>query len=423
MATRSMAAGAIRRSAGGALVALLTALALFAAPALAQPSAGGLTIGVITTKEPSGPGGAHWLLAQAWEAELNATGGIFGVPINLALLDDGGSPERAATLAQQLAEGGALALLCCSTPGASRAVARVAEEAGVPLLAPTDLAAPTSNPYWAFSLRADGTDEIAAIVADAYRENRHSLALMAPEGRLGDAGLSDLDAHLKVVGRDVQHVERYPVGARELRPEALLIAASQPGGVVVWGFADDLVVATGALRRRGFDGNVYGRAALVAPGEERPGQARLPWARLLGVRFAVAPAVVAEPSALTSASEAPTIPTTGTGGARGACAAAGAADAARLARVPGGKERAISTAPLLAALDLLELALEQLLALQIPSDDPRVLRQALRDSLVGLPPTCTGAGLIKLRDGNLNAVEPNGLAIGVVTPAGLAPLD
>ena len=76
----------------------------------------------------------------------------------------------------------------------------------------------------------------------------------------------------------------------------------------------------------------------------------------------------------------------------------------------------------MAALDLIEMGLEQLIALQIPSSDPLVLRQALRDALVGLPVTCTGAGLVDLRDGQTNAIDPAGLAIAGVTNRGLEPL-
>lgn len=398
------------------LLLLIAALLTVVLPtAAAQGTPGPIVVGVIASRtgEAAAPGAAQYLIAAGRANDLRAGGGIFGVDVRIELRDDGGSPAEARRQAEELIEQGALVIVCCTTPAASREAAAVAEAAGVPLLAPTTLDE-TGSPYWAFSLAPDGTDAIAAIVADAYREGRPALALMAVEGDLGDAAEADLRAHLAVVGATITHQERYEPGVRELRPEALLVAASQPGGVVVWGLESDLLVAYEALRRRGYEGSIYGRTALLQPGA-RP----LPWARLLNARFAVPPA--AAPPASPPEGD-PSVPRPGTGGASGACAAAAFHDAERLGAYVGASSHAVATAPLLAALDLVEAGLEQLIALQIPSSEPAVLRQALRDALVGRPARCTGAGLIDLRDGQANAVEPAGLAIAQVTSRGLAPL-
>lgn len=404
------------------LCALSVLALLFSASVSAQPgsSEAGLKVGVIASRTgaQSGNGEAQWLLATAWEADLQLNGGVFGAPLALTLLDDGSSPETARRHAEDLVADGALAIVCCTTPVASRSVAQVAEEAGVLLLSPTELPSASTDQNWSFSLYPDDTDVIAAVVADAYRENRHSLALMALDGHLGDKGEADLSDHLQLLGREVRHVERYPAGVSELRPEALMVAASQPGGVVIWGLADDLMVATDALKRRGYEGKIYARTALLAPGA-----ARLPWSRVLGVRFAVPPAAVVPPAARATGFPPSTrehsAPQTGRGGTAGACAAAGADQAAVLADTAWSRANPLATSPLLSALELLTLGLEQFVALQVPSSDPLVLRQALRDSLVGLPATCTGAGLIKFREGSTNTVEPNGLAIATVGPGGL----
>lgn len=398
---------------------LLTLLAAWLVSfTLAQSATSSVQVGVIASRTgaAAGPGAAQWLLASQWSAALRAQGGIFGVGVDVDLRDDASRSDAAVTQARDLIDAGALVIVCCTTPGASSGVAAVAEAAGVPLLAPTTLAFATEFPYWAFALSPDETDAIAAIVADAYRQHRPNLALLALEGSLGDAAQDDLAALLAVVGAHLPTSERYPAGVRELRPEALLVAASQPGGVVVWGLADDLVVAYEALRRRGYEGHVYARPELLQPGA--PG---LPWTRLINLRFPVAPAAM--PVAAAPAFGDPAEPRRGTGGAAGSCAAAAYHDAARLAQVPGGTTYAVATAPFLAALDLVGAGIEQLLALQIPSSDPLILRQALRDVLVGRPPLCMGAGLIDLRDGLSNAVDPGGLAIGVVTSGGLASLE
>lgn len=406
-------------------LALALALVVLAAGGLfpaaqAQSATGGTLVGVIASRTggAAGPGAAQWLLASEAAARLRSSG-VFGVGVNLDLRDDGSSPAEARRQAQQLIDSGALLIVCCTTPLATREVATVAEAAGVPLLAPTTFDTASEYPYWAFSLAADDTDALAAIVADAYREHRPALALMALAGAIGQQAKVDLQALLAVVGAGLTHDEFYAPDVRELRPEALVVAASQPGGVVVWGLTDDLLVAHDALRRRGYEGQVYFRTALLTPGF-----APLPWARLLDARTAVPPAAAPLPATRLAAAGGqltsdPAAPRHGAWGAAGACAVAGGRDAERLAAVPGAAQHAVATAPFLTALDLAERGLEQLIALQIPSSDPLVLRQALRDALVGLPATCTGAGLVDLRDGAANGIDPGGLAIATVTPRGL----
>ena len=399
-------------------LALLLATVLGAlGRASAQMGPAAVSVGVITSRTGSAAaqGAAQWLLAADRQTALRTAGGIFGVSVSFQMRDDASDPAVAGRHAEELIDQGVLVLVCCTTPLATRAVAATAEAAGVPLLAPTTFEPPSERPYWAFSLAPDDTDALAAIVADAYRENRHSLALMALSGPIGAAAEGDLRALLAVVGASITHHVAYQPGVQELRPEALQVAASQPGGVVVWGLMNDLLVAHDALRRRGYEGNVYARTALFGPGNPAP-----PWARLINVRVAVPPAVAppASPPRVDDVRQ----PWHGVGGSHGACAAAAHLDAERLAAVPGAGGQAIATAPFLAALDQIDLALEQLIALQIPSSDPAVLRQALRDTLIGRPARCSGAGLIDLRDGDANAVDPGGLAVAVITNRGLAAL-
>ncbi len=411
---------AFTRLSAGTLRRLVFALLVVGLACAAAQPASSVEVGVIASRTSpdagvTAAGSAQWLLATRWSQELRSRGGIFGVPVNVELRDDAGVAANARRLAEELVENDVLVIVCCTTEAASQAVAEVAEAAGVPHLSPTTLEAAAAYPYWAYSLFPDDTDAVAAIVADAYREGRPALALMALEGQVGDDAVADLLPLMALVGTTLTHEVRYRPGVQELRPDALMVASTQPGGVVVWGGADDLEVAYEALRRRGYEGNVYGRTALLQPGRQP-----LTWPRLLNARFALPPALV--PPASAEPMVDPSEPRPGTGGTAGACSAAGFRDAQRLEAVPGASANAVAAAPLLAALDIVAEGLEQLIALQIPSAEPSMLRQALRDAMVGRPALCTGAGLIDLKDGQVNAVEPGGLAIGVATNSGLGPV-
>lgn len=377
---------------------MLGLLALLALTAWA--AAGPYSVGVIVSKAGTAQaaGDAQALAAVAYASRLRAHGGIFGQPLDLHLVDDAGDPRQAVTAARALIDEGALALVCCTTASASDQVARLAHSAGVVLLAPSVLEGVATTPYWSFSLAARDQDVLAAEVADAHTHAIGSLAMMTLDNTFGEAALNQLEALTKVAGVSFVGQARYPPDAQALTAEGLWIATRQPGAVVVWGLKGDLLKAVDGLRRRGYRGPIYARSALleaVAGG--------LDLTRLQGVRFAVAPVTVAD-------GLAPGAP----------CATAARTAAARLREVYGGVVDVSAAAPVYDALDLLRQAFEQVAALPLPPGGIADQRQVLRDSLVGLPPTCGAGGLYDLREGQRAALQPKGLAIAVVRDGHLA---
>ncbi|MFO7544215.1 MAG: ABC transporter substrate-binding protein [Trueperaceae bacterium] len=363
-----------------------------------------IVVGVITSRSgaAAATGSSQALAATAWASRVRAAGGVFGVPVQIVLADDESNPRRATEEATRLIAEGVHVLVCCTTSSASRDVAGLAEAAGVPLLSPSsfDGAGRSSGQeasYWSFDFALRESDALAAVIADAHRLGAQSVALMTLNNAFGDETLESARALAAVAGLNVAAEIRYPPGTRELRPEALWVATRQPGAVIVWGLADDLEVAVSALRRRGYVGPVYARSALLAPGYPRPS-----FAHLAEVRFAVAPALVQA----SLASDAP-------------CAEAATRAAAVLAVVHGGIVDLPSAAPVIDALELVEAAVEQVIALQLPDVSVAAMRQALRDGLVALPERCGALGIIDLVDGRSAAVVPRGLAISVVTNGGL----
>lgn len=379
-----------------------------AAVAANGPGSVSLTVGVISSRGMPA-GAAQTLVATAWSARSRAAGGVFGQPVRLLLGDDGGEPAVALQLAREQVDEGALVLVCCTSAPATAAVAAFAEEVGVTLLAPRNWTTEAKGNYWAFSLAPSDTDIAAAIVADAYRHGRHSLGLLTPDDERGASVASDLGALGALVGIRLAADQRFEPGATELRPDALLVASQRPASVVVWGNSRDLATAADALDRRGYEGPVYGRTEPLYPGSSQPS-----W-RLLGeMQFAVPPALVAPARGAAT----PVLPGERDGGDLGTCAAAASRDAG-LIRGATGDPQFLATAPVLAALDLSAAAFEQLLALQVPLGNVAVMRQAVRDGLVGLSVHCSGAGAIDLEDDRRSAVLPRSLAFAAVTPTGL----
>ncbi len=388
---------------------VLSALLLLAlSPLAAAQAADGVKVGVIVSRSgaASTAGASQALAVSAWQATLRARGGVFGVPVEVEMADDASTAAQAAAAARVQIEGGAHAIVCCTTTAAARAVAPLAQAAGVILLSPAqldtfglDAVTPAAGAFsrWAFALGPSDTDALAGVVAHVLASGRGTLGLMTLDNEFGDRAETLLESLAGYAGMRLVDTVRYSPSERELRPEALLLASHQPGAIVVWGLREDLAVAVGALRRRGYEGPVYARSALLAPGAQPPA-----WGVLAGVRFAVSPSVV-DDSLLPSQT----------------CAADVAAHAGRLAGSFGGVADFGHAAAIVDALALLESALEQVVALQIPLERVEVVRQALRDGVVGLGPRCGASGLIDVLDDRESAVVPRGLVAAEVTPAGL----
>ena len=383
------------------VVALL--IMLFLSPTYAaQPAAGPalpFTIGVIVSREGAArsAGAAQSLATAAFASRLRAHGGIFGRGVEVLLRDDAGDPRAAGRLSQELIDEGVSALVCCTTKAAAKIAASVADTAGVPLLSPAGL---SDQHYWAFGLALSDGDDLVAIVADAHRRGIWSFALMTLDNSFGSEAAEDLTALLQYAGMGLVGDVRYPPGATDLRPEALWTATRQPGAVVIWGLKDDLLVAVDGLRRRGYTGPIYARSALLDPVS-----GGLDLTRLDSVRFSVPVSSVADGLAPTAS-----------------CRTEAAAVARNLEAAYAGVIDVALATPMYDALELLRLGLEQVAILPVPTDHPAVERQALRDSLVGLPPTCGGGGSYDLREGSSQALQPNSVAFAVVAHGDLTPL-
>ena len=379
--------------------ALAVACLLAASVGAAQSApADGLLLGVITSRggAVSAVGASQALAAEAWAETTARGGGIYGVPVDVRVLDDAGVPARALDAAQRLITDGAHALVCCTTSAAARAVGDLAEAAGVLLISPSDPGAtrfesPAS--YWSFSLWPSESDALAGVVSHAYGTGRGSLALMTLDNDFGASASENLSALLEYAGMRLVAEHRYSPSVQELRPEALLMASHQPGGVVIWGLPRDTEVAVTALRARGYEGPVYARAALLAPAADP-----LAAGAFAGVIFPLPPSVPASDGA---AAELP---------AGAECAAEVSMNRERLAQQYRGVASLEAAAPVLDALDVLAAGVEQLIAIQLPpTTSVAVQRQALRDAVVGLPERCGASGLIDFQEGRRSAIVPRGL--------------
>jgi len=367
--------------------------------------AGGWTVGVIVSA--TGPH-ADVGRAQAYAAERTAAAfarnGVFGAPFEVVVRDDAGDPGRAEVLAGELADAGAHAVVCCTTPAATARVANALDTRMTPHLALAE--ADLAGRFWSVSLAPTDRTRLTAIAVDAAGQGKASLAMMTLDSDFGGDALEAFARALADTGRELAGEARYRSDAAVLTPEGLWIATRQPGAVVVWGLPRDLPAAVDGLRRRGYEGMVYVRdAALPALAWDRLAQAGAhvfdqddAWA---GLRVALPPAALAgllPPDHPHAASVAAFVGRV----LGGDPSAASPSDRATMAQVDD-------------ALVWLHAAFEQVAAIGL--DTGAVIRRlAVRDALIGAPLTRLAAGAYDARETDPQAVRWQGLVVASVAP-------
>ena len=326
-------------------------------------------------------GRAQEAALRAWEASAQSE----GLTAEILTLDDGSRPERAAALSAQLASEGIHALLCCSNAASLERALPTAREAGTLALAlaPSDLVKDTSQNYWLFSIVPEHSAQLETV---ALSEN--ALAFMGLASSEGDIAVSSLSG----AGARLVAQERYAPDVDVLTPEALWIATRQPGAVLVWGRMRDTQLAVDALSQRGFAGRTYIKPQLYEDASV------LGRADLRGT-FTVTNAVsVGDTLPLTHPTYAET---------RRFVSALGATYGANRPTAEGGYAWD--------AMTLLRRAFEQTLAYsRLEPENTTAIRQALRDSLVGLGPVTGAVGVYDYRETDHVGVAPDSLVIAVI---------
>lgn len=155
--------------------------------------------------------------------ELNAASGIGGHRVELVVRDDGGDPNRAVTLVQELVDGnGVRVMLGPILSSQVQAVAQYIGEKRIPMLSGfTASALNDVNRYpYLFSWLYDTKDSVRARLQFALRTfNPRRVGILAEETTAGDdfvAAARDVIREFPGVGLSVQ---RYPQGTADIQPQ------------------------------------------------------------------------------------------------------------------------------------------------------------------------------------------------------------
>ena len=372
---------------------LLLALLLSGVAAAQSP----LRIGVVLPYQQTATS-ANWnefLAARAWERDLDLSGE--GLPVELFYRDGGTTPTNTLPAIRELIDEEQVhAVVCCVTAVSAASTAALA--ADLPILA---LERPLSGSGEGPLVLEPGALTLArAIALDARRFGR-GVGLMTLDNEYGREIAAAVIAGLTEAGLPLSRAEDYPPGADVLTPEALLVAASQPSAVIVWGLPDDSAVAIQGLRARGYEGPVYLPWNLA---NEFPGGARNTLLR--DALLATPPAVLDEALPADHPNRAALEHFSNV-----------------LARAYGVYGPTLPGALTFDALELLLRAAELATVYGVAPSQTASFRQAIRDALTAMGPYDGAAGSYDYDGENRNITIPAGIVIATPTARGLAPAN
>ena len=216
-------------------LALLTPLAL---PGTAAAETRDILIGQSVVL--SGPMAANGVLYNKGIAlyldAVNARGGVHGRPVRLLVADDGYNPDKAKENTQRFIDKDkVVALFGYTGTGVTLATAPLAEQAGVPLLAPMTGASQVHEKTikHLFVLRANYVDEMRKMVEHLTTLGTRNIAIAYQDDGFGRSGLKSAEAVLAAFDLKPAAVGVITAGTYEAVQAAATVSAADPAAIIL----------------------------------------------------------------------------------------------------------------------------------------------------------------------------------------------
>ncbi len=195
---------------------------------------------------------------------LNTSGFPFGdkrYAVRLVVKDNGGDPQRAAEISEQLiAQDKVSAIVGGTTVETAMSMLAVAEQRKVPLLclnSGDEMTIPLPQRKFVYKLGPNATDVAAVLAKEIPRHQTGSVALLANVDGHGEAGARALPRALTAAGVTVATTVRLPTAGRAYTDAVKQIVTSKAKAVVVWALAPTSAAAVAALRGGGYTGKIF----------------------------------------------------------------------------------------------------------------------------------------------------------------------
>jgi branched-chain amino acid transport system substrate-binding protein len=248
-------------------------LAVFAAPAGAQPKPSGapVTIGaILSVSGPYAPLGEPERNAiQIAVADVNATGGINGHPLQVQILDDESKADTAQQLATQLVGAKVAAIIGGSISPTSEAIARVANDAKVlhVFLTPTITVWQTKNGIRKYTFEATPHNELEVTKLFTFMKGTlktEKLAVLHDDQLYGTQGSQVAAAEAKAQNVAIVDDEQYAVAATDMTPQLQKARASGADSILIYTAAPSAGILVRQVRQFGIKAHLIGTTGIVS---------------------------------------------------------------------------------------------------------------------------------------------------------------
>lgn len=225
--------------------------------------------------------------------QINAAGGINGVPVEIIFLDTASDTGQAVTnVSRLIQEEDVHVVICCTISANSLAIIDTVQEAGVPnisMAAAANIIEPVSERHWVFKTPQTDRLMITGIVEDMVANGMQSLAYLAIDDAYGEGGLNELNTAIQGTDIEVVAIERYGRSDTNVTAQVLSAVTSQPDAVLIWGVVRDTALVVEELANRGYEGQIY-----VSHGVGNPSFLELAGDAANGVRLPIGPMIVVD---------------------------------------------------------------------------------------------------------------------------------
>ncbi len=225
--------------------------------------------------------------------QINAAGGINGVPVEIIFLDTASDTGQAVTnVSRLIQEEDVHVVICCTISANSLAIIDTVQEAGVPnisMAAAANIIEPVDERHWVFKTPQTDRLMITGIVEDMVANGMHTLAYLAIDDAYGEGGLNELNAAIEGTDIEVVAIERYGRSDTNVTAQVLSAVTSQPDAVLIWGVVRDTALVVEELANRGYEGQIY-----VSHGVGNPSFLELAGEAANGVRLPIGPMIVVD---------------------------------------------------------------------------------------------------------------------------------
>jgi len=290
------------RPVGLILAVLVLSLTLLSGGASAQQGRdalrkhGTLKVGAIF----SATGPAAWLgepeknTAELIAEKVNDSGGINRYFLELVVMDDQTSPEKAVSAAQRLiAEDKVIAIVGPSTSGASLAVKPICETAQVPLVscaAAESIVTPLSKSKFIFKTPHLDSHVAIRILEQMKQMGIGKMAVMHENLAFGKAGLQQLETHAKTAGIEIVATESYGKDEKDFTPHLKRIQESGAQAIVNWAIVPNQSMIPKDMKRLGvaiplFQSHGFGNLKYIEAAGDAAEGIMFPAGRLLVVKL------------------------------------------------------------------------------------------------------------------------------------------